>query len=202
MPLQTNALVTLAQGKAHLGIPTLDTTQDARVEDYINAASDHVESLTNRKLVLQTHTHYLDGNGKGRMLLQEFPAQKPTVVNMDLSWTFGSGTLVPTTEFEVQFDVILVRRSLQTFPNGARNVKVTYQAGYSTIPMDVQQATLLGVEMLYHGRNDRRLGVQSKTKVGESVVFVDAIPQLVQTLLAPYVREAYVTRQIARGGGL
>lgn len=191
MPLNPNALISLAEAKSHLNIPVADTSQDTRVEDFIDAASQHIETATQRIIYQKTHTHYFDGKNQSRILLREYPASKPTSVNVDYCWTFGPDTEIASTMFDQDNDIFVIHKNV--FPLGNRNVKITYVAGYSPIPDDLKQACKMLVELFYSSRNDKRLGVESKSKAGETLSFeMKELPVALSNLIIPYSREFYL----------
>lgn len=61
--LEPNAIVSLAQVKAYLGIPSSDTTHDAFLKSKINVVSDWIEEETNSNIVVQNHSEIVNGEG-------------------------------------------------------------------------------------------------------------------------------------------
>jgi hypothetical protein len=71
------------------------------------------------------------------------------------------------------------------FPKGTRNVKVTYTAGYTTVPEDIKQACMEMVALRLDER--KRIGVSSQSIAGESVSYKDQdMPMSVQATLQKY----------------
>ena len=196
MALAANALTTVALAKVEIGIPSGDTSQDAIIERYINASSQHIETYLNRVIRFQEYTHYLTGNDSPSILLQQFPIEKPSAVYVDDEWAFVAGSLLGLTEYDTQYDCLLVRKT-GYFPNKPRNVKVKYYAGYSATPPDLIEACLLMVVWLYGIKSSETIGVTSKSKVGDSVTFDSNIPPLVKALLDPMKRDIWVKAQLS-----
>jgi hypothetical protein len=188
MALNANALVSLATTKDHMEIPSANTSQDIRLERLINTASTMIENQCSRKLKQTTVTEYQDGRGSDRILLREYPASKPSALYIDNDWAWGADTLIDSTSYDILNDSEVILASGLYFRSGRRNIKITYQAGFSTIPDDLVQAALMLVEYMYAATNDRRIGVSSKSKNGEQVYFKDGIPQFVLAMLEPYER--------------
>lgn len=197
MPLGVNALCTLADAKDHLGIPLADTSFDARVERYINAASQLIESHCDRRLVFASYDVRRDGRRSDRLVLPEFPVVAVTKVWDDTSWTWTSQMEIPADEWTVEDEMFLVLRS-RRFARGNQNVRVQFTAGYRSpnggvdgplLPATLSYACLMTVEWLDSLRQDRRLGVSSKGKNGESVSFSDVgIPPQIANMLTDFVR--------------
>lgn len=185
--LNPNALTTLEAAKDYLDIPVLDTEQDDRVKRMINSASQRFEKITNRKLKLQTITEYQDGRANSKLVLREWPAQKPSVVNVDSNWVYDSINNLATTDYDVELNQFLVRKS-GYFQKGVRNIKIVYQAGYTDVPSDLEEACLMMIQWLDSMRTDRRVGTKSKSKNGENISFTDDIPPMILNFLEPYIR--------------
>lgn len=194
MALNTNALTTLAMMKTYLGIGVSDTSQDTLIEYFINVTSDAIERYTQRKLKQVSITEYQDGRNQDRLLLKEWPASKPSAVYSDSNWTFDSTTLIDSASYDVTNETDLVLNS-GVFPKGKRNIKVVYTAGYSTIPSALEHACILFTENIYMARSDRRNGVNSKSKSGENVTFLDGMTAQIQQLLEPFVRTDFALNQ-------
>jgi len=194
MALNSNALVTVANVKVHLDIPSADVSQDAKIELYINTASERIERHLDRKLIYQQHTERQDGRGSDRVMLKHYPAQKPNQVFDDPSWDFLTPIAIADYDIE-DAGVVVLRRA--RFQRSNLNVKVVYNAGYKSIvapgsgpdlPADLQHACILLVEWMYQMRADRRLGVKGKAKNQENISFTQGMPAEVVELLDPHRR--------------
>jgi len=196
MSLASNALCTLAQAKAYLDIASGDTSQDSKLELLINASSSMIENYLDRKLIYQGYVEYHDGRNSDRLLLKEWPAIKPTEIVFDQTWTYGASNVIPTDNYQLESEIMVVLRGYK-FPRGNRNIKVTYYAGYQSpvtggsgpvLPAEITQACIMLVAWQYQLRADRRLGVSSKGKSGESISYVKGIPVEITTILDLHYR--------------
>jgi hypothetical protein len=200
MALNANALTLLATAKDHLDILVSDTSQNTRIERMINTASQFIARYCRRTLVTATHTEYIDGRGGNRIMLKEWPitggpaagGTKPAVY-IDSDSVFGAGTEVDTGSYYVANGITLIRvgEGGMIWPKGYRNIKVIYTAGYGvagTMPSDLEQACLDYVMWLFDMRNDRRIGRATKSKSGETVSFVNNLPEHIAEILEPYVK--------------
>ena len=194
MTLNSNALVTVATAKVHLDIPSADVSQDAKLELYINTASERIERHLDRKLIYQAHTERQDGRSSDRIMLKQYPAEKPTSLYDDPSWDFL--TPYDPAQYDIEDAGVVVLR-YGRFMRANLNIKVTYNAGYKSVvspgagpnlPADLQHACLLLVEWMYQMRADRRLGVKGKGKNQETISFSQGMPPEVVELLEPHRR--------------
>ena len=212
--LQDNALLTIAELKAHLKIQNSD--QDLAVAGFINACSDALETHTGRRLKSRT---YIDDYTRidpmqvygsswfgtqspitALTSLTLFPAPGLGGSAVQTLWMPGDPG-VPT-DFDVYVlegpDPKHARDRLYRpagWPWGAL-VKRTYTAGYGSygpptfpIPGDLKEALAVLAEDWYYKRDRQADPVVSRSATGETVTFVnDAIPRRYQALIAAYRR--------------
>lgn len=196
MALAANALVTLAEAKDHLDIATSTPAIDARVERLVNTASQMIEGYTDRKLIYQTESIRRDGRRSDRVLLPQYPVVAITALYDDPNWEFTPQTVIDPTEYYIEEKSVLVLKG-RAFSRANGNVRVDYSFGYKSPnggvlgyerPADLFYACLMTVEWLEKLRTDRRLGVQSKSKNGESISFAQDLPAEIQLMLRDYQR--------------
>lgn len=202
MALNANALVTLAKAKDFLGITTAD--KDTEIERLINTASQSIERVTKRILVNATHTEYHDGRRTNMLQPRQWPITggasvngKPQVYFDDGTGSFPASTEVDDSEYWVHEMSTQIIRQNGNWPLGRRNIKLVYTAGYgvggdtASMPSDLENACLQYVAWEYRQNNDRRLGVDSKSKLGETVRYTQGIPEFILELIEPYMRQEF-----------
>lgn len=187
MALRLNALTTLSQAKAQLGIPASETSLDARVELLINVASQHIETWTGRKLKSQAHTQFFDGRRQNCLVPAEYPVTAVAELRVDQSHEFADPSTV-WDNYVVTDDGMTVTLLDCYLPQGYHNVKLSYTAGYTEIPADLEYGCLLLVEWLYRFKNAGDIGRTSKNKGDESVGILQQIPEVILEHLKPYKR--------------
>lgn len=191
-------LVTLALAKADLDIPDATTTEDTRIQKFVDAASEYIENECNRKFLQATYTNErYDGNDTRYLLLRQFPVTSITSIYLDDDWVFGAGTEIVAGKRQTYRDCMVVRQCGVYQYTNALAVKVTYQAGFATIPTDIQQATLDMVLWLYAKRNDRRSGLTARSKLGENASYEDVVPASVTAMIAKHKRDAYIADKLS-----
>lgn len=192
MALNSNNLTTVANLKAHLGIPSAETSQDTRMELLINAASDSIERYLDRKLKSQTITEYQHGRRQDSLLLHEWPVTGITELRVDMDHVFSdASTLIPSADYGIGDDKNSLIYFDTVFPRGNHNIKIVYVAGYATVPSDIEMAALLFCEWLYLFRNRQDIGRTSKSKGDESQGILQGIPEIVRQLIDPYRRTEF-----------
>jgi len=140
-------LVSLADMKAYLGIPTLDTTYDAFLNQQLQLVSDSVEGYCGRKFELANYTqtfYAADYCGlKDNVLLYHYPV---TAVNSVLLGT------EPTTDYRVNLPTGLISSEVNLLQ--CDTLTVDYDAGYATIPSPIQYVVYSVVEQNYNKKKN------------------------------------------------
>lgn len=198
--LSPYALTTLDTAKEHLGIPVSQTQFDDLVKRFINSATDKIETYCDRFFKERAGlVEYHDGFANDRLLLGQWPAAKPDELWIDSTGEFTDVTKKLTADqYELDLSargegigVVLTKRCM--FPRGTRNIKIVYDAGYTTIPAALEDSCLWLVEFLYDMRNDRSITVQTKGKNQENTTFREDLPAIVKDTLAAYKRAEWPT---------
>lgn len=174
-------LTSLANVKTWLGVTT--STDDTLLSRLISAGSDYIQAWLNRDLTLQTYASYRDGGDGTRMMFRNYPVVSVTQVKIDNllipASVAGSNGYVYT---ETSLSLIGYR-----FTRGYSNVFLNYQAGYSSIPNEIEQACIELVSLRYKDRD--RIGISSKTLAGETITFTAKdFSDAVETTLKQYRR--------------
>jgi len=170
-------VVGLADAKRHLNITS--TTSDDELRRFLDVATDLCENYAGRALRRRTFTETHDG-GSPTLLLRWTPVVSVTTVTDD-------GTAVTDYLLEPESGVLWRDDDgLLTWAGSRRGVTVTYVAGYTSPPADVQQAVLEALRHLWttqrgtmSGRNPLA-GDEYANGTGWS------LPRRVTELLEPY----------------
>ncbi|QDV49538.1 phage head-tail connector protein [Gimesia fumaroli] len=161
------ALTTLPKVKVHLGIS--NSAQDDLLNQLITEVESVIQHFTSRKSFdSASRTEYLDGNGKDELFLAHRPLTSVTGVWVDPDGYFGKGTdafpsdsawteggeFVPQSEEANEQNASMLISLNRIWPEGRGNIKVTYTAGYETIPADLELAANTLVALLRKGRKE------------------------------------------------
>lgn len=179
----TNSLTTLTHMMTQFGLPL---AEQELIEQLIDGASWAANSYTNRKLKSRALTEYYDGDDSNLLVLNQRPVTAVASVYVDSAWEWGSDTLVDSDDYQVYEDEGLVRFVGTVLPSGARVVKVTYTAGYATIPYDVERAVQDLAFYWYKQRTDKGIGVLSRSTEGRTVSYAQEIPQQIKDVFDVY----------------
>lgn len=177
-------LVTLQQAKDYLEIT--DATHDALLQEFIDRLSAWVESYCGRTFAQAAYADELhDGDGTSRLVVKQRPIVSVASLFDDIDRQFGAGTQIDAEDFVVYPERGEIRLDGLVFAQGLQNVKVTYTAGFSQIPLDLQQAVIELIADRF--RNKEHQGIRS-TGIGAFRVDYDEaeIPAEVKSVLHRY----------------
>lgn len=198
--LNTYALTTLATAKEHLGIPTGTTTFDDLIARFINEATGRIETFCDRKLKKRTGIiEFQDGIAQDRILLDQWPATKPSELWIDPTGLFTDTQyrLDPSTyalDVSARGEGIgVVLLGGRAFPRGTKNIKAIYDGGYTTVPDELEGCCLWYVQFMYDMRTERTVGLESKGKNQENTSYRADLPDFVQNTLLAYRRTEWPT---------
>lgn len=173
-------LATLAQLKEYLAVT--DTTDDALLTRLLDVCATSIEKWCSRTFAPADYSLTLDGNGRTRIVVDQWP-----IVSI-ASLTIDGNTIPASTGPKVNgytFSGYRIDLRGYQFEVGAQNVEVSFRAGYTTVPSDVTQACIKLAALRYRERD--RLGVSSKGIAGEQIVFVnDDFPESIERVLNDY----------------
>lgn len=143
-------LTTRANVKAALKIATAQTSEDDFIDSLITRESKAIQTECNRVFNDQDFTEYRNGDGTAFLLLKNYPINSISAIYDDTSRVYGAST-------QIDNDVIVIDPEFDNrvfldgsvFQAGIRNIKAVYNAGYSTIPGDLEQGCILRVMLAF-----------------------------------------------------
>lgn len=147
------AFTTIANVKEYAGITITDF--DALITNLIPRMEAFIKKFTDRDIEATNFTEQYDGtfeNG-GVLLLREFPINSVASLFDDIALDFTASSEIPSTDFVVESKPGILRLTPfgttlpllerpRQFNEGVQNIKITYNAGFTTVPLDLEQATI------------------------------------------------------------
>lgn len=128
----------VANGEELQTTPEINT----QIDNFINAVSVRFESYCDRKFVSRTHTEYLDGKGARILYPKQYPITSVTSIHDDMDWVWADSTLISSDNYRIADDNSIVFKSNTTVADARQNIKLVYDAGYSDIPYDLEDACI------------------------------------------------------------
>lgn len=178
--------------KAWLAL-NLSNTDDQLLQRLITAQSRYVQSWLNREIKSRAYNETRNATKGQRMMFGDYPVTSVSLVQVDNVVIPPAAN--PTSagySFDDQF-VYLNGYSFggglalgsRLFGRGFNNVKLSYVAGYASVPAEIEQAVIELVALRYSERT--RIGQASKSLGGETVSFmIKDFPADVLTVLNNY----------------
>lgn len=140
----TSDLTSLAHLREYLKKETADTEDDTFLQDIITRMSADIEKKCGRTFIATTHTEYYKGDGKDRLLTRQFPINSVTSIHVDEDRLWASDTALDSDDITISDDVpgLIILNGDYFDLSNVENVKVVYNAGYATIPYDLESACI------------------------------------------------------------
>ncbi len=160
--MAANDLTTLANVKQYLAVNV--TTDDAMLSRLITAASAFIQSWLNRTFASASYTETRDGHGGQKLAFANYPVTAVASVMVDNVAILAAPD---PTQAGYRFSFTMLYLNGYSFTRGFQNVVVSYTAGYSSTPFDVEQACIDLVSLKYKER--QHIGVSSKTLGQETI---------------------------------
>ena len=180
-------LATREELKRYLGIDAGETGPDALLDQLLEYASERIESHCGRRFASEELTEYHDGPGTSRLVLDRRPVTDLSAAYVDADRDFGASTVIPAEELVLYPEAGLLVRAGSPFPRGARNVKVVYTAGYTSLPDDLAAACVKLAAAWYAHSQAGADGIRRETLGEYRAEYAGApLPADVESALAPY----------------
>jgi len=163
------SLATLTQVKDYMGIAVtrLNPETDNLISDVIDRISTMIETYCDRTFTSTEHTEYYDGMGVPYFYTNNYPITSVSGIWDDMNWEWQDGTLLAAADYRISEDNRRIRKKSGYFMESFENIKITYTAGYSTLPYDLSHVCIEEVVRVYKHKSDP--GVYSKTVGNDSV---------------------------------
>jgi uncharacterized phiE125 gp8 family phage protein len=192
-----HTLIPLAEFKTLLSVDDRESDLSSFV---LITATYTIEQYCGRRLLLKTHTDYLDYIGDGLIVLREYPVRGIESVHADRDRCFGPESLlspenyhtIPEIGLSEDIPFHLCLKPSPRLVRGELSIKARYMAGYETAetPPDLKSACLELAAWNMTRYRGRRIGitgaVRGSEKDGEHLE--PSMPENVRQLLEPYKR--------------
>jgi len=162
-------LLGLAEVKAHLNIPTTDTTLDEELRRYIDAGTDLAEQYLGQILGRKTFTSELYDGGTEFIRIRN-----PKVISV--TSVYENGALVSSSNYVLDYTgqrlyrigsgTLYATNSYGYWTAGMNNVSITYVAGYVNPPMAAKQGVLEIIRHLWQTQRGA-MNVMTRNQTGD-----------------------------------
>lgn len=138
------------------------TNEQALVELFAKAATGQIQNYCDRLLLMGTYTEVWDGQGSDLILPKEFPIVSVASIKFASDGGFSGAIALQPQTYSVTEECISLRGGVLT-PNGVGQLQVIYDAGYATIPMDLQLACVRQIQYMW-GQTGKQGGAMTGLK--------------------------------------
>jgi hypothetical protein len=139
--------------------------EDNLLQNYIDSAENIVNTYLGYSPTLHKYIHYFDGTGDYELQLKAKPISN--IISIEIN-----GQLIPLSEFYNTFNSEFLYYN-NIFPNGKRNIKIEYNAGWGiTVDDDtangeylpkIIKMTVLRIASLLQTESSGNIGITSKS---------------------------------------
>lgn len=136
-------LATLAKVKSFLKLTVAD--DDTLLTMLLTAVDQDFKTRTNRAIESASYTEYYQGNGTSKLMLRHYPVTALTSIYDDPDLEWNSDDLIDSDDLQISdadTGEIFYDGGIFTESKDVENLKVTYTAGFATIPSDIEMAVI------------------------------------------------------------
>ena len=162
------------------------STDDTLIQNLIDRYTDMFEKYCGvDSFLVADYTEYTDGNGSVHMFVKNNPVNSITQIAVDSDWVWGADTTATASDYRIVGDRYIAYKT--GFASGLQNVKIQYNAGWSVIPEDLEQALLMEVVRMYIRRKDPDVEIKTLTDGSTHLTPSGLMPSTKQ-ILSKYMR--------------
>ncbi len=133
-------LTTVANFKIDFNIKSTFTDHDTIIQNLITQKSKRCSEYCGRKFAARDLTEYYDGDDSDILVLNEYPINSITSIHDDTERIYAASALIASTDYVIKSDDGIVKFDGVLMTKGINNIKVIYNAGFSTLPGDLVSA--------------------------------------------------------------
>ena len=172
-------LTTVANLQAWLRLASVSTETGIELQRLVTSVSQWIQSWLSRTIPDMPYVDTLDGQGGARLSLGNYPVLAVSSVVVDgIAIPPSTDPTVPG--WVLANDAVVLRT--YRFTRDLTNVVISYTAGFTTVPPDLEQACLELAAMRWKERE--RIGHSAITMGGQQTSFITKdMPDSVKTIL-------------------
>lgn len=161
MSVSNSALTTLDSVKEWSEMTGSKQSADDLIETLIDNITVEFENYCGVDSFKQAdYTEYYDGSEGIYIFVKNVPINSVAGIWIDQDWSWEATDLVDSDDYRINQDNRFIS-SLNGWTSGVQNIKVTYNAGYSTIPGDLGQ--VCNEEVYRRYKKNKEIDVMIKT---------------------------------------
>jgi len=200
----TNGYATLAEYKTYVvargqasSIST-DASDDAMIEDIIEAVSRYIDRETGRHFYSASETRYYTSIESDTLYIDDLSTATGFLLYTDddgdrtyeNTWASTDYDLLPLNAETDGFPFTMVETTPNgsyTFPGTKKGVKITGTFGWAAVPDDIKIVCLMIAQNLYTKRSGQQSGGTVEVTAAGVVIRPEDVPPFARTLLTRYM---------------
>jgi hypothetical protein len=161
MAVENDTLCTLDEVKNFIGMTGSRQLDDDLIEDLCDRVTVIFERHCGRESFKdQSYTEFYDGENSEHLFVNNVPIVSVTSIHNDTEWVWGTDTLLDAANYRIVDGKYIVFKS-ERIAKSDQSIKISYVAGYESIPKDLKQVAIEEAARRYKHRKD--FDVISKT---------------------------------------
>jgi len=151
-------------------------SNNSKLERYINGTSSFLERECDRSFHSATYTdEEYDGNGRTKMWLKQFPITSIAALSFyDRYSKTTAYAMTEDTDYYVDLDTGRLDCAFGIWSKDTRNIRVTYTAGYTTIPDDLK---VLCMDIIDFQMTKKRMIVAQGLWKENTIIIKETLPK-------------------------
>lgn len=187
-PLIEQAFFEAVTGKKEVA---LEADEKLQTECIVQAATAQIRSFCSSHLSAASYVEVWDANGGDVLIPSEIPITSVTSIKISHDGNFTDVQALDSADFVLHPSKQFLSLRHMRFPRGRGMVQISYNAGYSSIPKDIQMA--ISLQFMYLLKTKDTPGVKQITKMNESQHWDDKLSEYgiaptIASMLSPYRR--------------
>lgn len=183
-PISGSFLTTLDHVKEYLGSVAAD---DSLLTNLIARVSRLIEAFCDRAFPRATYTEILDGSGRPLLMLRRAPIVSLASVHMSQDQVWDGTTLLAASSIVMDPSGFLLLKA-GAFAAGIQNIRAIYDAGYDTIPFDIEQIAIEMIARTFKDKGQIHLSSMSLKDGAYTKRFASRFYEDLVQDLSPYIR--------------
>jgi len=187
--LTSISLCTVAQVCESIGINSPSADLTAFLSSAIDRVSKKFESYCQLPLKEQSFIGHYNGSGTNILYVNNFPITSVTSIKYRSNPLNSYSNAITVSGCSIYSNKIISYND--TFPYGNLSIEIIYNAGYSTVPYDIEQIAIEATEIILKESNIKsaksqntlgELSRQADASLGFNTTFIDLNPRFKEVL--------------------
>lgn len=130
-----------------------DSADETLIESIMTRKTTQFEKyLEVDSIFVADYVEYSDGDNGSLLFVKNQPLNSITQLAIDNDWVWGTDSTVSSTDYRIVDNRYVAYNGV--FYEGLQNIRISYNAGYSTIPEDIVEAFIEEVYRTYNRRKE------------------------------------------------